>query len=119
MRDFILFCSDACFFSFNLHDAACGLRLLAVCVFAEDMDSMPKILLKKGSPKSITQAIVAPSRDKIYFTIMPLDCTTEDIINKVKYSYSDGCNMDLIWKLDVYFTHIKRVALLMPWRLRS
>uniref|UniRef100_A0A915D1I4 Uncharacterized protein n=1 Tax=Ditylenchus dipsaci TaxID=166011 RepID=A0A915D1I4_9BILA len=78
---------------------------LACGVCAEENESLPTILLKKGSPKSITQAIVAPSPDKIDFTIMPLDYTTKDLINKVKYSYCDGCSMDLVWeKGDGFFT---------------
>uniref|UniRef100_A0A915E090 Uncharacterized protein n=1 Tax=Ditylenchus dipsaci TaxID=166011 RepID=A0A915E090_9BILA len=84
--------------------------LLVVCaswpcgVLAED--SLPTILLKKGSSKSITQAVLVPSPDKIDLTIMPLDCSTvngDDIVNNVKYSYSDGCNMDLIWKKGNHF----------------
>uniref|UniRef100_A0A915DK64 Uncharacterized protein n=1 Tax=Ditylenchus dipsaci TaxID=166011 RepID=A0A915DK64_9BILA len=79
--------------------------LLFVCaswpcgVLAEANDSLPTILLKKGSSKSITLAIIAPSPDKIDFTIVPLDCNAgDDVINKVKYSYSSGCIMDLIWE---------------------
>uniref|UniRef100_A0A915D4Z7 Uncharacterized protein n=1 Tax=Ditylenchus dipsaci TaxID=166011 RepID=A0A915D4Z7_9BILA len=48
----------------------------------------------------------APAPDKIDFTVAPLDCNTgsvDDIINKVKYSYFDGCNMDLIWKKENHF----------------
>uniref|UniRef100_A0A915CNN0 Uncharacterized protein n=1 Tax=Ditylenchus dipsaci TaxID=166011 RepID=A0A915CNN0_9BILA len=69
--------------------------LLVVCaswpcgVFAEEKDSLPTILLRKGLSKSITQAIVAPSPDKIDFNIMPImSCTIKDLINKVKWSDS-------------------------------
>uniref|UniRef100_A0A915DWR4 Uncharacterized protein n=1 Tax=Ditylenchus dipsaci TaxID=166011 RepID=A0A915DWR4_9BILA len=74
--------------------------LLVVCascpcgVCAEESDNLPTILLKEGPSKSITKAVLAPSPDKIDFTIMPLDCTIGDLINKVKYSYS----MAATWK---------------------
>uniref|UniRef100_A0A915E313 Uncharacterized protein n=1 Tax=Ditylenchus dipsaci TaxID=166011 RepID=A0A915E313_9BILA len=65
--------------------------LLVLCaswscgVFAEENDSLPTILLKEGPSKRITKAVLAPSPNKIDFTIMPLNCTVDDLINKVKY----------------------------------